>query len=349
MHFEAECWFLLIQMPVTKSVQKTASMSTMWKNITTALKNKEAVSHMYKRRHICWHLNTVTIHWAGNTSSRLHGLEMRNMIHFLSMLESHVLNRVKIQWLNQTWKEILRNLKMNEVPLYFARVTYIVNSVIILGFQKNALLVMFACSCPSACIKLDCCQSLMFISWQTLPRLKLHRFSYHLRKSQHRQCMSSHARSWGFVHIEHTWTQNSQTSRDLIKLYKKRSPGQRITWNVINIWRSALEMFYQSMEEMGSVPPLVVFLLCVPSKAEISDLCQESEDTTSIKKLMFPAKLSEAETRKRSPGRVANGVHSPLFLALNTRLFLHVFVTGFFPSVKTNYVVIASAPIWTER
>lgn len=73
--------------------RRSAKTFPICKNIKSALTNMEAVGHMHKSsRHICWHLeHTVNTHRAGNASCRLHGLEMRNMIHFLSMLDSHAL------------------------------------------------------------------------------------------------------------------------------------------------------------------------------------------------------------------------------------------------------------------
>lgn len=54
--------------------------------------NKHGYTSTHTRMQICYSLNTQSMqHRAGNTSCRLHSLEMRNMIHFLSELDSHAL------------------------------------------------------------------------------------------------------------------------------------------------------------------------------------------------------------------------------------------------------------------
>lgn len=56
----------------------------------SALTNMKAVWHIaQKQAHLLTLEHTVNTRRAGSTSCRVHGLEMRNMIHFLSMLDSH--------------------------------------------------------------------------------------------------------------------------------------------------------------------------------------------------------------------------------------------------------------------
>lgn len=77
--------------PLTKSMtRRSAKMFPNCKNLTSALANMGAEGHMHKKQaHLPTPEHTVDTHRAGNASCRLHGLEMRNMIHFLSMLDSH--------------------------------------------------------------------------------------------------------------------------------------------------------------------------------------------------------------------------------------------------------------------
>lgn len=55
--------------------------------------NKE-IAYIFKGRHICCSLNT---HRPGNASCRLHGLEMRNMIHFLSVVDDRAETQTPVQ------------------------------------------------------------------------------------------------------------------------------------------------------------------------------------------------------------------------------------------------------------
>lgn len=73
--------------------RRSSKMSPVYKKKTqnkSALATMKAAWHIaQKQAHLLTLEHTVNTCRAGSTSCRVHGLEMRNMIHFLSMLDSH--------------------------------------------------------------------------------------------------------------------------------------------------------------------------------------------------------------------------------------------------------------------
>lgn len=91
MHLEAEHYFILILASDQISRRDWPKCSEFCENIISALTNIKAVGHMQKKNqaHLLMLDHTVNTQRAGNRSCRLHSLEMRNMIHFLSKPNSH--------------------------------------------------------------------------------------------------------------------------------------------------------------------------------------------------------------------------------------------------------------------
>lgn len=95
-----ECNFIVIQYsPLTKSTsQRSTKMFPICKKSQVSPhKYGSSGTHTQKQAHLLTPEYTVNTHGAGNASCRLHGLEMRNMIHFLSMLDSHALTQGWVQ------------------------------------------------------------------------------------------------------------------------------------------------------------------------------------------------------------------------------------------------------------